>query len=1073
VSTRIRHTTTTVRVQAAGARTRVRNVQQVTRIRVGGVGAPIARGVKYLSRWPGTDRTGATDCGTAVQAAITAWGGTYTIVVDGVFKCTSEPLDLPSGTQLIAARPGVDGFTFGWSLASSGTYYLGNSTTDGTVSGIRLEGLKITGAGDGTPWGSNQVSGTPVNGIKLLNVTDCVIDGCVLYRVPGIAINYAGVRGMLITNNRISECGRDGISGFYTATGGFSNVRIADNEVWLNGDDGIVIWADSDTLTNGTAATVATTANSTAITGSGTSWTSADVGKTIVLPTAGVDGNLLETTIAAVASTTSATLTHPASVTVASESATYGIVRPTNYAIVGNVIRSANVSDALGGNRAIALRGCGFGVVSGNTTSESFGAALEVGPASSNANIYSRNVTVTGNTFDRGGYYGGTATRRQGIDLRYAIECTITGNVVTRSYGDGISAIYTQNCSIVGNTVSESGDYGIRANGQNATNRANRGLRIANNTVTRSYSGGIRSDQSFVHIVDNECNNNGTNGGLAATDYGIYLSGQGDALVVGNRCTDTRATGAKTQAGGIYVSAAYAGQAIVIGNILTGTAGTALFRGTTFMEMGNLCSTSNQALNHWAMHTGVEIHSGSGSPESAVSAPVGSLYLRSDGSAGTSFYVKESGTGNTGWSTVGGMSAAAILAALVTVDGAGSGLDADLLDGQSSAYYATASSVSDHLADTVDAHDASAISYAGSTNLAATDVEAALDELDGEKVAKAGDTMAGPLLLPNGTASNPALGFSTDPDTGLVLIGDAVMGQYVAGARIASWEASLLRLSDAVNIALNTSTGTKLGTSTTQKLGFWNATPVVRATVTGTNTLTVLDSLLSTLATYGLIADTTGTLVLADGDIPSTIARDTEVTAAITTHAADTDPHGDRAYALGLVDDLSGVSNAPTARTNLGLGGSATLNVGTTAGTVAAGDHNHSGVYDPAGTAAAAVSTHEGLADPHPGYLLESAAGDLALLDTVGAAQIDADAVGASELAVDAVVDENVAAAANIAGSKIAAATDTTRGAVELATAAEVLAGTDTSRAVTPAGAGATYPTFGRAVMIAAGNYLP
>ena len=33
--------------------------------------------------------------------------------------------------------------------------------------------------------------------------------------------------------------------------------------------------------------------------------------------------------------------------------------------------------------------------------------------------------------------------------------------------------------------------------------------------------------------------------------------------------------------------------------------------------------------------------------------------------------------------------------------------------------------------------DASAVSYAGSTNLAATDVEAALDELDSEKVAKA------------------------------------------------------------------------------------------------------------------------------------------------------------------------------------------------------------------------------------------------------------------------------------------------------------------------------------------------
>lgn len=40
---------------------------------------------------------------------------------------------------------------------------------------------------------------------------------------------------------------------------------------------------------------------------------------------------------------------------------------------------------------------------------------------------------------------------------------------------------------------------------------------------------------------------------------------------------------------------------------------------------------------------------GAGSPEGAVTAGIGSLYLRSDGGAGTSLYVKESGTGNTGW----------------------------------------------------------------------------------------------------------------------------------------------------------------------------------------------------------------------------------------------------------------------------------------------------------------------------------------------------------------------------------------------------------------------------------------
>lgn len=40
---------------------------------------------------------------------------------------------------------------------------------------------------------------------------------------------------------------------------------------------------------------------------------------------------------------------------------------------------------------------------------------------------------------------------------------------------------------------------------------------------------------------------------------------------------------------------------------------------------------------------------GTGSPAGVVAAPIGSIYSRSDGTAATSFYVKESGTGTSGW----------------------------------------------------------------------------------------------------------------------------------------------------------------------------------------------------------------------------------------------------------------------------------------------------------------------------------------------------------------------------------------------------------------------------------------
>jgi hypothetical protein len=47
----------------------------------------------------------------------------------------------------------------------------------------------------------------------------------------------------------------------------------------------------------------------------------------------------------------------------------------------------------------------------------------------------------------------------------------------------------------------------------------------------------------------------------------------------------------------------------------------------------------------------------------------------------------------------------------------------------------------------------------------------------------------------------------------------------------------LITVGDAINFALNTTTGSKIATATTQKLGFWNATPIVQPT-TGVSSAT-------------------------------------------------------------------------------------------------------------------------------------------------------------------------------------------------------------------------------------------
>lgn len=64
---------------------------------------------------------------------------------------------------------------------------------------------------------------------------------------------------------------------------------------------------------------------------------------------------------------------------------------------------------------------------------------------------------------------------------------------------------------------------------------------------------------------------------------------------------------------------------------------------------------------------------------------------------------------------------------------------------------ANATTLSNHLADADDAHDASAISYTPTGTTVATNVDAALDELAAEKVQKTSDT--GAAIIPVGTTA--------------------------------------------------------------------------------------------------------------------------------------------------------------------------------------------------------------------------------------------------------------------------------------------------------------------------------
>ncbi len=118
-----------------------------------------------------------------------------------------------------------------------------------------------------------------------------------------------------------------------------------------------------------------------------------------------------------------------------------------------------------------------------------------------------------------------------------------------------------------------------------------------------------------------------------------------------------------------------------------------------------------------AVEGGTDVWAGTGSPESVVTAGIGSVYRRRDGSASTSLYVKESGAGNTGWIAYNTVRSVAARTGAVVLTSADVGL-----------------------------------TNCDNTSDVNKPVSTAQATADGLRVLKAGDTMTGLLALATGLA---------------------------------------------------------------------------------------------------------------------------------------------------------------------------------------------------------------------------------------------------------------------------------------------------------------------------------
>jgi hypothetical protein len=116
-----------------------------------------------------------------------------------------------------------------------------------------------------------------------------------------------------------------------------------------------------------------------------------------------------------------------------------------------------------------------------------------------------------------------------------------------------------------------------------------------------------------------------------------------------------------------------------------------------------------------------------------------------------------------------------------------------------------------------DTHPASAITNTPAGTVAATTVQAAIDEIasdyataDALKVAKAGDTMTGPLLLPDGTVGVPSLSFSNQSNTGLFYAAGSIRS-VIAGT--AKFHVDLARIRVSSDMSIDWAGGVDAGVS--------------------------------------------------------------------------------------------------------------------------------------------------------------------------------------------------------------------------------------------------------------------
>jgi polygalacturonase len=252
-----------------------------------------------------------------------------------------------------------------------------------------------------------------------------------------------------------------------------------------------------------------------------------------------------------------------------------------------------------------------------------------------------------------------------GVSVDSGHHTAVAGNTFVGPSSYGMEVARCSYVTLTGNVVD---GQGLATRGVLISNTSPGRISVAGNIIDNlaASSRGIfaTNTPSYLSIVGNTIE-------LDATGYGIELSGATHAAISGNNIHGggvAQKAIALTNCAGVAVSGNACHNFTENGVLIIASSGTSdniAIAGNTMVSCGNPVTTqisggsigthvrwdSNapNVIDMISATQNIQRRSGFGSPESAITAGIGSIYQQRDGGTSTTLWVKESGTGSSGW----------------------------------------------------------------------------------------------------------------------------------------------------------------------------------------------------------------------------------------------------------------------------------------------------------------------------------------------------------------------------------------------------------------------------------------